>query len=95
MDTRDIDGMVAWRLREVCDEMLLPPPQGLAEADCASTSKMVARLAVSAASLGSSETDWRWYMYRHFPLVAGRRLDDAVSCMRETGLWPWREATTP
>lgn len=94
MENGDADRVAAWRLREACDEMLLLPPTALAEVDCASTSKMIAHLAIAAAGLGSSENDWRSWMYGHFPLVAGRRLDDAVSCMRETGLWPWQPATT-
>lgn len=95
MESSDIDRVIARRLRESYDAMLLPAPSaGLAGADCGTTAKRIAHLAAAAAELGSSEADWRLWMYRRFPLLAGRRLEEAVTCMQQAGLWPWRVAST-
>lgn len=90
MSTCDADIWAARRLREMYDSMLLPtPPNCVHDAKCGPTPKMIAHLAVAAAALGSSERDWRRWMCQRSPLVAGRRLEEAVSCMRASGLWPW------
>ncbi len=90
MSTCDADIWAARRLREMYDSMLLPMlPNCVHDAKCGPTPKMIAHLAVAAAALGSSERDWRRWMCQRSPLVAGRRLEEAVSCMRASGLWPW------
>lgn len=90
MNASSVDDRAAQHLREIYEGMLLPaPPETLDETACGSTPKMIAHLAVAAATSGSSESDWRWWMYQRFPILASGQIDEAASCMHSSGLWPW------
>ena len=63
--------------------------EGLDRAACGPHVKHLAELAAATATAGDSAARWRTDMLTTAGPTAARALDEAETCMRRTGLWPW------
>ncbi len=64
--------------------------EGLDGAGCSSYIKDLARLAMGAEAEGLSAEGWRTWVVEGLGPEAGSLVDSAETCMRASGLWPWR-----
>lgn len=64
--------------------------EGLAGAACSPYIKDLARLAMGADAEGLSAEGWRAWVVEGLGPEAGSLVDSAETCMRASGLWPWR-----
>jgi hypothetical protein len=64
--------------------------EGLDGAGCSSFIKDLARLAMGADAQGLSAEGWRTWVVDGLGPEAGSLLGSAETCMRASGLWPWR-----
>ncbi len=65
--------------------------EGLDGASCGPHVKQLAQLASAAASEGLSASDWRAWIVDGVGPHAAPLLENAETCMRSTGLWPWHD----
>lgn len=63
--------------------------EGLDGASCGPHMKHLAELASAAAEGGVSASQWRAGVLTQAGPSAAGALDEAESCMRQAGLWPW------
>lgn len=63
--------------------------EGLEGAGCSPYITDLARLAIGADAKGLTAEDWRTWIVDGLGPAAGDVLDEAESCMRASGLWPW------
>jgi hypothetical protein len=66
-------------------------PEWLEEASCPPGVKELARLASSASVHGMTAEGWRSMIMSEGGPEASPLLDNAETCMRESGLWPWNQ----
>jgi hypothetical protein len=59
-------------------------------AGCSSYIKDLARLAMGADAEGLSAEGWRAWVVEGLGPETGSPVDSAETCMRASGLWPWR-----
>jgi hypothetical protein len=81
---------VGAKLQAVHDGMPDEPlPEGLDSASCDPAVKHLAHLALHTAAANGTEADWKDWVRQNVPEASGTVLAEAVSCMHESGLWPW------
>ena len=64
--------------------------EGLGGASCGPNLKHLAQLAAEAAAEGISAGAWRAAVLDEAGPTAATAVDTAETCMRQSGLWPWR-----
>jgi hypothetical protein len=64
--------------------------EGLDGASCGPHLKHLAQLAAVAAAEGISADAWRAAILDEVGPAAATAVDSAETCMRQSGLWPWR-----
>ncbi len=64
--------------------------EGLDGASCGPHLKHLAQLAAAAAAEGVSAEAWRSAVLAEAGPTAATAVDTAETCMRQSGLWPWR-----
>jgi hypothetical protein len=64
--------------------------EGLDGASCGPHLKHLAQLAAAAAAEGLSAEAWRSALLDEAGPTAAPAVDTAETCMRQSGLWPWR-----
>ena len=64
--------------------------EGLDGASCGPHLKHLAQLAAAAAAQGLSADAWRSALLTEGGPTAATAVDSAETCMRQSGLWPWR-----
>ena len=80
----------AWRPDEVAGLLdqgaAALEPEALTRSSCAGSAPLLARSAIAAADVGVAPETWRAVAARQ---AGERAVDQAVACMRSSGLWPW------
>lgn len=65
--------------------------EGLDGASCGPHLKHLAQLAIGASSEGVTADRWRSWIIDGVGQQAAPLVAEAEACMREAGLWPWRD----
>lgn len=74
--------------QQVVDE---PLPEWLKESSCDPSAKHLAHLALHASEAGQTAEQWRAWIRTSVPNLPPGLFTEAEKCMREAGLWPWRD----
>lgn len=70
-------------------ESALGGVEGLDTAACSPEVTYLAKIGIGAAARGCSREGWRQEVSQIAGLYTVKQLDEAETCMRHSGLWPW------